>query len=99
MGGNAIAIAFVPFVFIPPAGLFFVISCAASAKLASEQEAAIYSRYPDRYRNPRPTLAEQEATFCAQVDAEQRTYDSQASEEVCTWDGNEGENSDGYWIC
>jgi hypothetical protein len=42
-----IAIALVLFVFIPPAGLLFVISCAASAKLASEQEAAIYSRYLD----------------------------------------------------
>ena len=30
-GDNAIAIAFVPFVFIPPARLLFVISCAASA--------------------------------------------------------------------
>ena len=30
-----------------PAGILFAVSCAVSAKLASEQEAAIYARYLD----------------------------------------------------
>jgi hypothetical protein len=35
------------FLFNMPAGILFAVSCAISAKLASEQEAAIYARYLD----------------------------------------------------
>jgi hypothetical protein len=43
----AIAIAIALFLFDLPAAILFVISCATSAKLASEQQAAIYARYLD----------------------------------------------------
>jgi hypothetical protein len=41
------AITFALFLFNMPAGILFAVSCAVSAKLASEQEAAIYARYLD----------------------------------------------------
>ena len=41
------AITFVLLLFDMPAGILFAVSCAVSAKLAAEQEAAIYARYLD----------------------------------------------------
>jgi hypothetical protein len=41
------AITFALLMFDMPAGILFAVSCAISAKLASEQEAAIYARYLD----------------------------------------------------